>query len=63
MSELSARSMLDSGAGSVVVIDQSPPRARQLAEKFGGTAARLADRWNCMLRADIVGSPRRDVRM
>jgi glutamyl-tRNA reductase len=54
MSELSARSMIDSGAGSVVVIDQSPARARKLAEKFGGTAARLADRWNCMLRADIV---------
>jgi glutamyl-tRNA reductase len=54
MSELTARQMLDSGAGSVVVIDQSPTRAQELAEKLGATAATLADRWNCMLRADIV---------
>jgi glutamyl-tRNA reductase len=54
MSELSARHMAENGAGSVVVIDQSAARARELAEKLGGTAATLADRWKCMLRADIV---------
>jgi glutamyl-tRNA reductase len=54
MSELSARHMVESGAGSVVVIDQSPVRAQELAEKLGGTAATLAERWKCMLRADIV---------
>jgi glutamyl-tRNA reductase len=54
MSELSARQMAENGAGSVVVIDQSPTRAKELAEKLGGTAASLADRWKCMLRADIV---------
>jgi glutamyl-tRNA reductase len=54
MSELSARHMVEQGAGSIVVIDQSPTRARELAEKLGGTAATLADRWKCMLRADIV---------
>ncbi len=54
MSELSARHMAENGAGSVVVIDQSPARAKELAEKLGGTAATLADRWKCMLRADIV---------
>ena len=54
MSELSARQMAENGAGSVVVIDQSPTRARELAEKLGGTPATLADRWKCMLRADIV---------
>ena len=54
MSELAAREMVDSGAGSVVVIDQSPTRAQELAEKLGGTAATLADRWKSMLRADIV---------
>ncbi len=54
MSELAARQMVDSGAGSVVVIDQSPTRAQELAEKLGGTAAVLADRWKWMLRADIV---------
>ena len=54
MSELSVRHMIDSGATSVVVIDQSPTRACELAEKLGGTAATLADRWKCMLGADIV---------
>ena len=54
MSELSARHMVENGARSVVVIDQSSTRAREMAEKLGGTAATLADRWKCMLRADIV---------
>jgi glutamyl-tRNA reductase len=54
MSELSARQMAENGAASVVVIDQSLTRANELAEKLGGTAASLADRWKCMLRADIV---------
>jgi glutamyl-tRNA reductase len=54
VSELSARHMVQSGAKSVVVIDQSPVRAQELAQKMGGTAASLADRWKCMLRADIV---------
>ena len=53
-SELSARQMIDSGAASVVVIDQSATRACALAEKLGGSAATLADRWKCMLAADIV---------
>lgn len=52
--ELSVRYMMGRGAASVVVIDQSPNRARELAEKLGGTAATIADRWNCMLNADIV---------
>ena len=54
MSELSGRHMVENGAQSVMVIDQSPARASELAEKLGGTAAALADRWKCMLRADIV---------
>ncbi len=54
MSEESARQMVENGAGSVIVIDQSATRATELAEKLGGTAATLADRWKCMLRADIV---------
>ncbi len=54
MSELSARQMAENGAGSVVVIDQSAACAKELAEKLGGTPASLADRWKCMLRADIV---------
>ena len=54
MSELSARYMVESGAASVVVIDQSSARAQELAEKLGGVAANLAERWKWMLRADIV---------
>ncbi len=54
MSELSARQLAEHGAGSVVVIDQSPTRAEELAQILGGTPATLADRWNCMLQADIV---------
>lgn len=53
-SELSARQMMESGASSVVVIDQSTTRAHELAESLKGTAAALADRWKCMLSADIV---------
>lgn len=54
LSEFSARQMLERGAGSVVVIDQSPVHAHEMAEKLGGTAATLADRWKCLLGADIV---------
>jgi len=56
MGELAVRYMAENGAGSVVVIDQSPARAQELAQKLGGTAAALGDRWKCMLRADIVVS-------
>jgi len=54
MCELSVRYMMDHGAGSVVVIDQSPARAQDLAEKLGGSSATIADRWKCMVNADIV---------
>jgi len=54
MNEASARMLTDSGAGPVEVIDQSPARAQELAQKLGGTSATLADRWQCLLRADIV---------
>jgi glutamyl-tRNA reductase len=54
MSELTAREMVESGAGSVVVIDQSPARAEEVAVQVRGTAATLADRWKCMLFVDIV---------
>jgi glutamyl-tRNA reductase len=54
MCELSVRHMMSQGVGSVVVIDQSPARARELAEKLGGGSASIADRWKCMVNADIV---------
>ncbi|HKI27478.1 MAG TPA: glutamyl-tRNA reductase [Candidatus Sulfotelmatobacter sp.] len=53
-SEIAARHMVESGAGPVVVIDQSPARAQETAQNLGATAASLADRWKCMLHADIV---------
>jgi glutamyl-tRNA reductase len=54
MCELSVRHMIGQGARSVVVVDQSPARAQELAEKLGGTSAAISDRWKCMLHADIV---------
>ncbi|OLE12220.1 MAG: hypothetical protein AUG89_08060 [Acidobacteria bacterium 13_1_20CM_4_56_7] len=52
--EASARLMMGDGASPVVVIDQSPQRARELAESLGASAATLAERWQSMLQADIV---------
>lgn len=52
--EVAARLMIDNGAGSVVVIDQSPQRTRELADSLGGRAATLSERWHFMLQADIV---------
>jgi glutamyl-tRNA reductase len=52
--EASARLMMEEGASPVVVIDQSPQRARELAESLGASAATLAERWQSMLQADIV---------
>jgi glutamyl-tRNA reductase len=54
MSELSVRHLVESGAGSFVVIDPSLPKGREMAERLGGTAATLAERWKYMLQADIV---------
>jgi glutamyl-tRNA reductase len=54
MSELSARHLVESGADSFVVIDQSLPKAREMAERLGGMAATLAERWKYLLQADIV---------
>jgi glutamyl-tRNA reductase len=52
--EASARLMMEEGASPAVVIDQSPQRARELAESLGASAATLADRWQAMLQADVV---------
>ena len=52
--EQSVRYMMGHGAGSVVVVDQSPARAHEMSEKLGGTAAPLSERWKCLVRADIV---------
>ena len=54
MCEQSVRPMMAHGVGSVVVIDQSPARAKELAEKLGGISAGIGDRWSCLLGADIA---------
>lgn len=54
ISELAAGQMTENGAGPVTVIDPSQARAREVAERLAGTAAPLAERWNAVLRADIV---------
>jgi len=54
MSEMAAQQMIENGAGPVTVIDPSQARAREVAERLAGTAAPLAERWNAVLRADIV---------
>jgi glutamyl-tRNA reductase len=53
-SEVAARLMLENGAASVVVIDQSPTSAEELAQELKCKAATLADRWSQLQRADIV---------
>jgi glutamyl-tRNA reductase len=53
-SEACARLLCENGTGPPVVMDQSPARAQEVAEKLGGTVATQTDRWSCLLRADIV---------
>jgi glutamyl-tRNA reductase len=52
-SELTARSLMESGA-CVSVIDLIFEQAQDLAEKLGGTAASLEERWQFILKADIL---------
>lgn len=54
MSDISTTRMAESGAESVIIIDQSAARSRELADKLGGIAGTLAERWKYMLAADIV---------
>jgi len=54
MSELSARYLVNSGAGSVCVINRTLGHAQELAKTLGGTAAAFEDRWQRMAEADIV---------
>jgi glutamyl-tRNA reductase len=52
--ENSARLMLESGAGPLVVIDQNLLAAQETARKLGAKVATQTDRWGCLLKADIV---------
>jgi glutamyl-tRNA reductase len=54
VNERSANHLRQQGAGSVSVIGQTREQARELAQKLGGTAAAMEERWQHFLRADIV---------
>jgi glutamyl-tRNA reductase len=54
MSELSAQYLLNKGARSVLVIDPTHERARELANSLGGKVARFEDRLQKTSEADIV---------
>ncbi len=54
MSELSARGLLNHGAGSVRVINRTLEHAAELATKLGGIAIPFEERWQHMAEADII---------
>lgn len=54
MSELSARGLLNHGAGSVKVINRTFENAAELAKKLGGIAIPFEERWQHMAEADII---------
>jgi glutamyl-tRNA reductase len=56
MSEISARELLNQGAGSVrvSVINRSLEHAVELAAKLGGVAIPFEERWQPMAEADII---------
>lgn len=54
MSELSARGLLNHGAASVKVMSRTIERARELAQKLGGTAIPFEERWHHMSQADVI---------
>ncbi|MGO9123650.1 MAG: glutamyl-tRNA reductase [Terriglobales bacterium] len=54
MSEISARGLLNHGAGSVRVINRTFEHAVELATKLGGVAAPFEERWQHMAEADII---------
>lgn len=54
MSELSARGLLNHGAGSVRVVNRTLEHAAELAAKLGGAAIPFEDRREHMAEADII---------
>jgi glutamyl-tRNA reductase len=54
MTELSARSLMSAGIASPCVISRTYEHAQALATQLGGTTARIEDRWQQLLQADIV---------
>jgi glutamyl-tRNA reductase len=54
MGELTAQALVDSGVGVFAVANRTVDRARSLAERHGGVAARLDDLGSLLVDADIV---------
>ena len=54
MSEVSAKYLASHGATSLCVINRTFEHAQDLAAQLGGTAARIEDRWQHLVEADIV---------
>ncbi len=56
MCALSARELLDQGAGSVgmIVVNRTQEHATELAEKLGGVAFPFEERWQHMAEADLI---------
>ncbi|GLH64756.1 glutamyl-tRNA reductase [Parageobacillus sp. G301] len=54
MGELAAQNLYGSGVGKVTVVNRTLEKAKQLAEKFSGTAKSLCELSCTLLEADIV---------
>jgi glutamyl-tRNA reductase len=54
MGELAAQNLYGSGVGKVTVVNRTLEKAKQLAEKFSGTAKSLCELSCALLEADIV---------
>ncbi|HUK88349.1 MAG TPA: glutamyl-tRNA reductase, partial [Terriglobales bacterium] len=54
MSELAARHLLAHGAGSIFVVNRTPERAQQLADKFHGATFPYQELYDHVDQADIV---------
>jgi glutamyl-tRNA reductase len=52
--ENTALCMLEDGAGPVVLIDRNAGLAQESAQTLGATVASQTDRWDCLLKTDIV---------
>jgi glutamyl-tRNA reductase len=54
MSELSARHLVQQGAGAILVANRTPERARCMAEPFGGRVVPMEQLYETASQADIV---------
>jgi glutamyl-tRNA reductase len=54
MSELAARHLVRQGAGTILVANRTPERARRMAEPFGGRVIPIEQLYDAASQADIV---------